>query len=56
MDKKLEKELVALAKKYKMEVSLECLYCGHRREALGWPETGESFMVTLTEKKPKEGG
>ena len=50
----LKKDLEALAEKHGMELEFQCLYCARKRETFGWPETGESFMLTLTEQKPKE--
>lgn len=56
MNEQLRQDLEMLAKKHNMELSLSCLYCARKHETFDWPNTGDSFIVTLTEltTKPSE--
>lgn len=49
MKAELEKDLKALAKKHGMEISWSCLYCARKHETFGWPNTGDSYMISFTE-------
>ena len=48
MNKKFEKELIKLAKKYNMEYFSECQYCERHEIEAG---TGNSYVVTFSEKE-----